>query len=52
MPIEESVTEMEGKISLLDNRKFICCLGFIGAYYIAFLGFLTHYLVQTGGFHP
>ncbi|HEY4110348.1 hypothetical protein [Puia sp.] len=50
MPIEESIREMEGKISLLDNRKFIGLAGLIGVYAIAYLSFLTHLIIQSGGF--
>ncbi|HXB08837.1 MAG TPA: hypothetical protein VNW04_17040 [Puia sp.] len=50
MPIEESIREMEGKIYLLDNRKFIAGCTIIGAYYLAYLGFLTHLILQSGGF--
>jgi hypothetical protein len=51
MPIEQCILEMDGKISLLDNRKFMVSLGLIGTYYVIFLAFLTHQLIQTGGFH-
>ncbi len=51
MNIEPQIQEMTGKILLLDNKKFIYCLSFIGLYYIAFIGFLTHLIVQGGGFH-
>ena len=51
MELEQCILEMEGKISLLDNKKFIYCAGVIGAYYIAYLGFLTHIILQSGGFH-
>jgi len=51
MPIEQAILEMEGKISLLDNPKFIGCITAIGAYYIVWLGFLVHTLLQTGGVH-
>ena len=50
MPIEESIREMEGKISLLDNRKFMVCCGLTVAYSLAWLGFLTHLIIQSGGF--
>jgi len=50
MPIEESIQEMEGKISLLDNTKFVVCCSLIGAYSFAWLGFLTHLILQSGGF--
>jgi len=50
MQIDQYAAEMEGKISLLDNRKFLYAIGFIGAYYVAFLGFLTHVIMQSGGF--
>ena len=51
MPIDQYAQEMEGKILLLDNKKFIVCISFIGAYYMVFLGFLTQQLLQSGGFH-
>lgn len=51
MPIDQQIQEMEGKILLLDNKKFVYYLGFIGLYYIAFLSFLTCIIVQGGGFH-
>jgi hypothetical protein len=51
MELEQCIQEMEGKISLLDNKKFVFCAGAIGIYYIAFLGFLTHVIIQSGGFH-
>jgi len=51
MPIEEQVQQMEGKILLLDNKKFVACISFIGLYYIAFIVFLTRMLLESGGFH-
>lgn len=36
--------EMEGKILLLDNKKFVACVSFIGLYYVAFIVFLTRVL--------
>jgi hypothetical protein len=51
MNLDETIREMEGKISLLDNKKFMYCAGAIGIYYIAFLGFLTHILIRNGVFH-
>ena len=51
MPIEQHILEMEGKISLLDNKKFLYFAGLIGIYYIAYIGFMTYLLVQSGGFH-
>jgi hypothetical protein len=50
MPIEESIREMEGKISLLDNRKFIGLISVIAAYSISWLSFLTYLIHQSGGF--
>jgi len=41
MKIDQCVKEMEGKISLLDNKKFIYCAGLVGIYSIAYLGFLA-----------
>jgi hypothetical protein len=38
---------MDGKISLLDNKKFICSASLIGAYYLIYLGFLIHIILQT-----
>jgi hypothetical protein len=49
MPIEDSIREMEGKISLLDNRKFIGWISVVGAYYLAYLGFLTHLILHVKG---
>jgi len=47
MPIEESIREMEGKISLLDSRKFIGLVSLIGVYSVAYLSFLLH-LMHSG----
>ncbi|MBS1601848.1 MAG: hypothetical protein JST42_04215 [Bacteroidetes bacterium] len=47
MPIADAIHEMEGKISLLDNKKFLCCAAFICAYNITFLAFLTHVLLRA-----
>ena len=47
MPIAEAVLEMEGKISLLDNKRFIFSLSLIGAYYIIYLGYLAHVILST-----
>ena len=41
---------MNGQILLLENKKFVYWLSFIGLYYIAFIGFLTHLVLQSGGF--
>jgi hypothetical protein len=51
MPIDQQIQEMEGKILLLDNKKFIACISFIGLYYIVFIVFLTRILLESGGFH-
>jgi hypothetical protein len=45
------INEMEGKILLLDNKKFVFCIGFIGIYYVSFLCVLGHLILQSGGFH-
>jgi hypothetical protein len=50
MNTEPQLQEMNGKILLLENKKFVYCLSFIGLYYIAFIGFLTHLILQSGGF--
>ena len=50
MPIEESIQEMEGKISLLDNTRFVLSCILTAAYSLAWLGFLTHVIVSSGGF--
>ena len=50
MPIEESILEMEGKISLLENRKFLRLLSLAGIYSIAWLSFLIHQIITSGGF--
>lgn len=46
MPIEELGHEMEGKISLLDNRVFIGLVSLVCVYYVAFLGFLTYVIIH------
>lgn len=51
MPIEQAINEMKGKISLLENPIFMRCAGAIGIYYVAWLGYLTHHILHTGGFH-
>ena len=50
MNLDQTIQEMEGKISLLDNKKFIYFAGVIGIYYVVYLGFLTHLILQSGGF--
>ena len=50
MTIDQYAVEMDGKISLLDNRKFVYSVGFIAAYYIVYLGYLTHLLLVSGVF--
>ena len=47
MPITEAIQEMEGKISLLDNKKFLFSASLVGAYYLGFLGFLLHLIVNA-----
>lgn len=51
MSLDQEIMEMEGKISLTDNKKFLYCISFIGMYYIAYLGLLTHVILQSGKFH-
>ena len=50
MPIEDSIREMEGKIFLFDNRKFIGLVSLVCIYYVAFLSFLAHLIIASGGF--
>ncbi len=45
MNLDQSIREMEGKISLLDNKKFIYFAGILGVYYAAYLGFLTYIII-------
>jgi hypothetical protein len=40
-----NMEEMEGKILLTHNKKFLYCLGFIGLYYITFLFFLVRVII-------
>ena len=47
----QEIKEMEGRISLLDNKKFVYSAGFIGLYYIAYITYLTCIVIQAGGFH-
>jgi hypothetical protein len=49
--MDQVINEMEGKILLLENKKFVFCVGFIGVYYVSFLCFLAHVVLQSGGFH-
>jgi len=51
MEMEKCITEMEGKILLLENKKFIFSVAFIGVYYVSYLCLLAHVIVQNGGFH-
>ena len=46
MPIDGFVKEMEGRILITDNKRFLYYAGFIGVYYMAFLGFLTYLLLH------
>ena len=48
--MDKHIEEMEGKILLLDNKKFVACLGFIGLYYVSFLCVLARVIIVTGGF--
>jgi hypothetical protein len=50
MEINQYAEEMEGKVLLLDNKKFLFCISFIGAYYMAYLGFLAYVILQTAKF--
>lgn len=45
------VNELEGDILLMENRKFVFSICFIGVYYVSYLGFLAHVILQSGGFH-
>ncbi|HEY4109609.1 hypothetical protein [Puia sp.] len=49
MPIEETILDMEGKISLLDNPNFIGLSIVVGTYYVAFLSFLCYLIFHAGG---
>ena len=49
--MEKNVIEAEGRILLLKNRKFIFSITFIGVYYVSYLCYLAHIIVQSGGFH-
>jgi len=46
MPIDENIKEMEGKILLTDNKKFIYFAGFLGVYAVAYLGFLATIIIH------
>jgi hypothetical protein len=50
MEMEKLLTEMDGQILLLENRKFIFSIAFIGVYYVSYLCLLAHVIVQSGGF--
>ena len=51
MKIDQEIQEMEGKILLIDNKKFLYCITFIGLYYIVYISWLTHVILESGGFH-
>ena len=51
MNIDQNIQEMEGKILLLDNKKFVYCMSFIGLYYVAYIVYLTCIILQAGGFY-
>jgi len=51
MEMEKYMNEMDGKILLLENKKFNFSICFIGVYYISYLCFLAHVISQSGGFH-
>jgi hypothetical protein len=45
MPIKEAIREMEGKVSILDNKKFIGWITIAAVYYLAWLGFLAYMIL-------
>jgi hypothetical protein len=45
MQQDQYIQEMEGKILLTDNKKFLCCLSFIGIYYVSYLALLLHIIL-------
>ena len=49
--MDQEIKAMEGKILLIDNKKFLYCACFIGIYYIVYLSLLTRIVWQSGGFH-
>lgn len=51
MEMEKWLTETEGDILLLENKKFLFSVVFIGVYYVSYLCLLAHVIVQNGGFH-
>ena len=51
MQIDQEIQEMEGKILLIDNKKFLYWIGIIGIYYIVYLSWFTYFLWQTRGWH-
>ena len=42
MPIKEAIREMEGKVSILDNKTFVGWITVAAAYYLVWLGFLAY----------
>jgi hypothetical protein len=48
--MDKHIEEMEGKILLLENKKFVVCLGVIAVYYVSFLCVLARVIILTGGF--
>ena len=51
MEMENYMKEMEGKILLMENKKFLFSICFIGVYYVSYLCLLAHMILQAGGFH-
>jgi hypothetical protein len=47
MPIKEAIREMEGKVSILDNKKFISWMTIAAAYYVAWLGYLGYTILYA-----
>jgi hypothetical protein len=51
MKIDQAIQEMDGKISLTDNKKFMYCICFIGLYYVTYISWLTLIIFQVKRFH-
>ncbi len=45
MQYDQYIQEMEGKILLTENKKFLYCVSFIGLYYVTYLCLLIHIIL-------
>ncbi len=49
--MNQEIREMVGQALLIDNKRFLYCISFIGMHYITYPGLLTHIVLQPGKFN-